>query len=69
MGWRSIGHVLTPNGIVNVNSNTYHKNGFTSIHLMHKGKCYLRSFERYYTPRGLVTLAARFAAEIAGGDA
>lgn len=64
-GWESTGIVLTPVGIVWAHSNTYHDNGHTVLHYMHAGRLNVCSFDKYYRPRTLVTLAHRFAKEIA----
>lgn len=64
-GWESDGLVFTNHGVVQVISDTYRKNGDTTLRFVHNGRHYIRFIDRYYTPRGLVTLAARFAKEIA----
>ncbi len=64
-GWSSEGNVLTPDGIVWVHSNTYSDTGHTTMHFIDRGRLHIRSFDKYRKPRCLVTLAARFAKEIA----
>ncbi len=64
MGWASEGTVITANGIVEVDANTYHGNGWTLFRFVYDGRMYERQFDRYYTPRGMVTLAARFACDV-----
>jgi hypothetical protein len=61
------GIVLTSHGIVWVCSNTYDRKrqGLTTLHFMHSGRLHVRSFQRKYSAQYLVTLAARFAKEIA----
>ena len=54
------GYVATPNGHVNVYSQT----GHTTLHFIHAGVWYTRTFDRRYQPRALVTLADKFAKEI-----
>ena len=62
------GHVLTPHGIVSCYSqgsatDTPH----TSLTVVINGRMYTRGFNRRYSTRGMVTLAARFAAELSRG--
>jgi hypothetical protein len=60
------GSVLTPHGIVTgyaqgSDTESHH----TSLSVIVNGRMYTRSWPKRYSARGIVTLAARFAAEMA----
>lgn len=62
------GAVITPLGIVYVYSADADggEPGVTTARFVWKGRCHARLWERGFTRRGLATIAARFAREIAG---
>ncbi|BCM88767.1 hypothetical protein IAD21_00609 [Abditibacteriota bacterium] len=61
------GYAVTHFGFVMVYSQS-HKD-YTSLQFVHEGRMWYRTFQRFYSPRYLVTLADRFAREIVGADA
>ena len=62
------GYVVTPNGIVGVYAQGgSHSHKYTRLDLAIGGRQYMREFDKQrLTPRGLVTAAKRFAADIVG---
>lgn len=65
----SKGHVETYYGYVQVYS-VWHPDDkrFTRLDFIRDGEMHYRNIDAYYSPRYLVTLARRFAAEIATGS-
>lgn len=66
--WESTGYVQTYHGSVEVYSVWHPDNSqFTRLDFIYDGLMHYRNIDAYYQPRYLVTLARRFAAEIATG--
>lgn len=59
--WTS-GTVLTEHGIVEV----YAQEGHTSLLFVQQGRCHVRQWRKEFQPRAIVTLAKRFAKDMAG---
>lgn len=61
------GHVTTPNGIVEAQSEDKPKprKSYTVLRIAHGGRLHSRWFDKAYKPRTIITLANAFAKEIA----
>jgi hypothetical protein len=68
-GYR-IGYVITPHGVVSVYTQGRFRGlePMTSFDVASNGRCYRIDWDRTFTDRYLITLAKRFAAEIALKD-
>lgn len=64
------GCVATPDGHVQVIATWVKKARRKKTHLMfiHRGREWTRHYDNYYQPRYVVTLCARFAAEVVAGQ-
>jgi hypothetical protein len=63
------GVVVTRNGYVKVESRWYPSQRWTLLEFIHDGSLWVRCFDHFYSPRYLVTLARRFARDVAEGHA
>lgn len=60
-GWLD-GEVVTPHGIVSVYAQGDNENfSMTRLDFAHRGFLYMRTFDKRYTSRGIVTKAKQFA--------
>ena len=62
-GWTD-GEVVTPNGIVSVYAQDDEKFHLTRLDFAYEGTLYMRSWDKRYSPRGIVTKAYQFTQDI-----
>ena len=62
------GYVVTPHGYVHLSAARLQDRKWTNLDFVHNGREWSRYYDNYYQPRYVVTLCARFAAEVVAGQ-